>query len=242
MVKMGRVSIAVGAFVLAAAIGVFASGWTELIKPHPHALAATFIVGLVMVLWPVLYRFGLFASTPTSKHDVTFNTISAPIQDMQIRLIEHGEFSSELLLECVNRGGLCTLTANLRVTGASPGVAYKRVGYSGRWVKPVSLAHNRMGVEYDWKPSASVATGDSANLRIATIDAPQKPEGPAYMELYGTNERATWDLEYTPTSDLPYFIVDIEIRAKGKNGVVKRTYKVGPPHRNESLRMTEVLV
>jgi hypothetical protein len=94
-------------------------------------------------------------------------------------------------------------------------------------------------VEHTSKASAYVATGDSGKLRIAAIDAPQKLEGAAYMILAGTDERAVWDLEHTATTDLPYFIVSVEIRAKGHNHVLRRTYKVGPPHKNESLRMME---
>jgi hypothetical protein len=44
---------------------------------------------------------------------------------MQVELIEHGELSSELILECFNRGVPVTLTANLRVIGASPELAHK---------------------------------------------------------------------------------------------------------------------
>jgi hypothetical protein len=94
-------------------------------------------------------------------------------------------------------------------------------------------------VEHTSKASAYVATGDSGKLRIAAIDAPQKLEGAAYMILAGTDERAVWDLEHTATTDLPYFIVSVEIRAKGHNHVLRRAYKVGPPHKNESLRMME---
>jgi hypothetical protein len=188
----------------AAIIGIGASVWPEYIRPHPYVIAFLGLIGLVLLFFPTLYEL----SSSYSQEVVTlpaFSSMSEPIQDMHIELIEHGEFSPELLLECVNHGGPVTLTANLRVIGASPNLAYKRGGYTGTWVKPVSLSLNRVGVEYNSKSCAYVATGGSANLRIATIDAPQKPEGNAYMHLSGTDEWATWDLEHTATTDLPYF-------------------------------------
>ena len=230
-----------GMFLLAGVWGTCASIWPDFFKPHPYILFLLGLFGLVLIVVSSidLIRTYLSRQKLTIQSQEPLNSIAKPIQDMQIELIEHGEFSSELLLECVNHGGPCTLIANMRVTGASPHLAFKRVGYKGTWVKPVSVALNRVGVEYNSKSSAYVATGGSANLRIATIDSPLKPEGDAYMHLSGTDQRAIWDLEHTATEDLPYFILDIEIRAEGKNGFVKRTYQVGPPHRNESLRMKE---
>jgi len=230
---------AIGAFVVAAVIGVGSSVWPEYIRPHPYVVVLFGVIGLRFLLVPTAYKVAAHVLHGNVAAP-TLNVLVAPVQDMQIELITHGEFSSELLLECVNRGGPCTLTADMRVTGASPGLVYKRIGYQGRWVKPVAFAHLQRGVEYTFTPKAYVATGGSAKLRVATIDAPEKPEGNAYMRLYGADDWATWDLEQSSQEELPHFIVDIEIRAAGKNGILKRTYKVGPVSRNESLRMTEV--
>lgn len=203
------------------------------------AVYLTLIVLAALCLAIQIISYVVIGRMNTSLPNGALNTVDAPIEDLQIELIEHGESSSELLLECVNRGGPGTLTASLRVIDASPGLAYKNIGYRGTWVKPVSFAHNSVGVEYASTPSAYVETGGSGKLRMATIDAPQKPEGNAYMHLSGTDEWATWDLEHTAATDLPYFIVSVQIRAKGHNQVLKKTYKVGPPHKNESLRMVE---
>ena len=230
-------------------LGAFAAHWFPTMVATLVALFAAWLhLGIALKFLITLPFIALACQTLidlANKRGVvpdSLNTPSQAIQDMQVELVEHGEFSSELLLECVNHGGPSILTARLRVIGASSNLAYKRAGYEGRWAKPVSIAHNRVGVEYGWKPKAHVASGASANLRVAIIDAPQKPEGNAYMYLYGTDEHATWNLEHTPTEQLPYFIVEIVIRSEGRNGSVKRTYKVGPPLRCESLRMTEYRV
>src|ERR1700732_3365094 len=102
MGKVGNFSSAVGAFVLAAAISVYASAWADLIRPHPHFVALFLMLGIVLLLWPLFYRVGSFASGLADNPSVPLNVVSEPIQDMQIELIEHGELSSELLLECVN--------------------------------------------------------------------------------------------------------------------------------------------
>ena len=241
MGKVVRSCTAIGAFVIAAVIGIGSSVWPEYIRPYPYEVVGLGVFGLGMLLFPVIYKLATQWAID-GESTLSLGTLGEPIQDMQIELIEHGKFSSELLLECINHGGPLTLTASLRIVGASPGLAYKSMGYQGAWVKPVSLALNSVGMEYDSKPTAYLPTGSSAYLRIATIDAPQKPEGNAYMHLDRRDEWATWDLEHAPTTDLPYFIVKIEIRANGKNNVLRRTYKVGPPLRNESLRMVECSV
>ena len=232
---------AIGAFLVAAVIGVGSSVWPEYIRPHPYVVAFFGVIGLLFLLVPFVYK-----ATAHALHGnvvaPSLNVLAAPVQDMQIELIPHGEFSLELLLECVNRGGPCTLTADMRVIGASPGLAYKKIGYQGRWVKPVTFVRSQRDVQYDWKPNAYVATGASAKLRLATMDTPLRPEGNAYMHLYGTDEWATWDLENSSSDDLPYFNVSVEIRAVGQHHVLKKTYRVGPPHKNESLRMVEVPV
>src|SRR4051812_36471834 len=96
-----RFCTAIGAFVVAAVIGIGSSVWPEYIRPYPHAVVCLGIFGLGLLLFPVFFKVVTYDS-----HNIEpllpLNSVVEPIQDMQIELIEHGEFSSELLLECVN--------------------------------------------------------------------------------------------------------------------------------------------
>jgi hypothetical protein len=239
MGKAGTQFTAIGAFMVAAFIGVGSSVWPEYIHPHPHFVVAFGVIGLVMLLFPTIYKLSMVAS-PNGSAQPAFNAVAEPIQDMQIELIEHGEWSSELILECINRGSPASLSASIKIDSASAGVAFKRLTYEGRWATTPTFQQLRSGVQYSSKPSVYVPEGKSARLRIATMEAPQKPEGNAYMQLEGTEEWATWDLEHATHADLPFFILSLEIRAKGKPQVLRKKYKVGPKSKNESLRMVEV--
>lgn len=203
------------------------------------------VAGLLCVIISFVALAVMYKRDGTAQNDErtpALNVVSELIQDLQLDLVEHGELSSELILECINKGPAVTLAATISIESASKNLPFKRLSYEGKWSRPVTLRENGYGVEYAATSTAYVTPSKPGRLRLATLSAPQKPEGNAYMYLCGTEELAIWDLEHTKDDELPFFILKLEIRARGKSQVLRRRYKVGPKSRNDSLRMWRVYV
>jgi hypothetical protein len=116
-------------------------------------------------------------------------------KSLELILTSHGKDSTELFLEVENEGSGITVSANLRVVRASAGVAYKAFSYDGLWVDSLPHSSFRQGVLKRSKRSVFLAPHKPEILRIASVDAPEKPEGLAYMSLEGPSDNLCWDIE-----------------------------------------------
>lgn len=158
-----------------------------------------------------------------------------------LKLIPHGDNDSSVYLEVVNQGDAINISAQLRIVGLSPGRPFKTYPFNGQWkseLAPVDF-YNQQSESY--VESVRLEPNISRLLKIASIAS--FAYGQQEMELLGIDEELVkWDINPRQNQELPYFIIQITLVAKGYSEAVNVTYKVGPKTTLGPFQMMEVTV
>jgi hypothetical protein len=223
---------AVGAWMVAAFIGVGSSVWPELIRPHFYAVGLLGAIGVVLFIYPFGHK--LLASLIISDNSqalLPLNSIDAPLQDFRLQLEPHGEQSEYLILQVCNKGAaLHKLSAQLQVVGSSQ-AQFKTLKYGGCWHSPGPSCG----------PTSLASPPSCVDLYIAKADVPRDHHYPmCYLRLIGLDENFCWHREYDKGAELPYYILAITLSTDEHHNVIRKTYKVGPKTVEGPLCMEEV--
>jgi hypothetical protein len=175
--------------------------------------------------------------TNNKPQNVTASAISKPV----LRLIPHCDNSPQVVLEVLNQGDTVTLFAQLRITGVSTRRLFKTYPFNGQWKTELTAVdfYNQQSESY--VESVRLEPNISRLLKIASIGS--LAYGQQEMELLGIDEESVkWDINPSHNQELPYFIIQITLVAKGYSEAVNVTYKVGPKTTLGPFQMTEVTV
>jgi hypothetical protein len=209
------------------------------------ALESTLLVLVIYAAWHLL-------RTPYLVHLDTMRRVGqdnkrrtqtevAPPPNLNLRLTPHGDNSPQVVLEVLNQGDTVNLSAQLRITGVSTRRLFKTYPFNGQWKSELTSTdfYNQQSESY--VENVRLEPQRSRLLKIASIAS--LVYGQQEMELFGIDEESVkWDSDPRQNQELPYFIVQITLIAKGYSEVVNVTYKIGPKTTLGPFQMTEITV
>ena len=215
-------------------------------------LALAFIAYLKHAPWPVWMFLALFTQmaivlplfimstrkrqreTETREKDIN------PLPVLNLKLTPHGDNATSIYLEVENLGDTISLSAQLRIVGRSPSKPHKTYAFCGRWKSELTTIDF---YEQQLESYVGDVQLESNKSRLLTIASIVSIAGLADQEMTieGIDgESIVWDSSSQQSQELPYFLIQVTLIAKGYPEPVNTTYKVGPKTIHGPFHMTEV--
>lgn len=159
---------------------------------------------------------------------------------LDLKLTAHGDNDTSIYLEVSNRGATATVDAQLRIIGLSTGKKFKTFPFSGQWRSELTTIDFYNGESESYVSSVRIEANKSRLLKVATITSMMGFEEQE-MALVGIDDESiVWNSHSRQNQELPYFVVQITLIAKGYPKTIDAKYKVGPKTPQGPFQMTEV--
>jgi hypothetical protein len=222
------------------------SQWFKSLSPYLRTFptrGALGCAGIFVCLAPWVFDWAKSWQIVPRKSNLEISEIAPEKRDLNLELIPHGENSSEVYLEVINKSETTKMSAQIRVLSKSYGDGVKKYGYEGFWSGPIFAIQGWDKVlpvrDHGERTSVVIPSEKSHLLRIASVDL-NHDHGQCTLSLVGIEEKLMLDFEPTPNSHLPFFVLNVKFFGEGFVNTISRDYKVGPKTFRGPMEMTEV--
>ncbi|HTG16164.1 MAG TPA: hypothetical protein VK747_13020 [Blastocatellia bacterium] len=183
----------------------------------------------------------LFIMAARQRHAATEDRekIIDPIPVLSLKLTPHNDKGSSIYLEVGNLGDTVNLSAQLRILGRSPSKLFKTYPFCGQWKSETATVDVYEQQLESYVGDVQLESNKSRLLTIASIVSITSLADQE-MTIEGIDEESiVWDSSRR-SQELPYFLIQVNLKAKGYQTPLLATYKVGPKTADGPFDMMEV--